>query len=130
MNLALPQIRNPGDHAMTIAAASVVPEIAWLAAFRRCFAAPVWNHIPVLVAGTVLAPGKHAGPLPQVMRRRANVGANADAGGSDRPQMLGRYRDGGAAELGDLSSARHTMALTTDADIATALLTVRRQRPT
>ena len=36
------------------------PEIltCWLAVFRPCFTAPVWNHILVLVAGAVLAPGK------------------------------------------------------------------------
>jgi hypothetical protein len=26
--------------------------------FRSCFTAPVWNRVPVLVAGAVLAPGK------------------------------------------------------------------------
>ena len=45
-------------------------------------------------------------------------------------KWLGRYRDGGAAGLEDLSSARHTMATTIDADVATALLALRRQRPT
>ena len=40
--------------------AAAVPAIlgSWLAAFRSCFTAPVWNHILVLVAGAVLAPGK------------------------------------------------------------------------
>lgn len=40
--------------------ASHVPAIlvSWLAVFRPCFTAPVWNHILVLVAGAVLAPGK------------------------------------------------------------------------
>ena len=44
----------------SIAAASVVPAVltTWLAVFRPCFTAPVWNHILVLVAGAVLAPGK------------------------------------------------------------------------
>lgn len=39
---------------------STVPPIlaSWLAVFRPCFTAPVWNHILVLVAGAVLAPGK------------------------------------------------------------------------
>jgi hypothetical protein len=32
--------------------------ISWLAVFRPCFTAPVWNHILVLVSGAVLAPGK------------------------------------------------------------------------
>jgi hypothetical protein len=37
-----------------------VPAIlkAWMAVFRPCFTAPVWNHVLVLVAGAVLAPGK------------------------------------------------------------------------
>jgi hypothetical protein len=30
----------------------------WLSVFRPCFTAPVWNHVLVLVAGAVLAPGK------------------------------------------------------------------------
>ena len=30
----------------------------WLAVFRPCFTAPVCNHILLLVAGAVLAPGK------------------------------------------------------------------------
>src|SRR5450756_756226 len=44
----------------SIAAASHIPAIlvSWLAVFRPCFTAPVWNHILVLVAGAVLAPGK------------------------------------------------------------------------
>jgi hypothetical protein len=32
--------------------------VSWLAVFRPCFTAPVWNHILVLVGGAVLAPGK------------------------------------------------------------------------
>ena len=38
----------------------LVPPIlaGWLAVFRTCFTAPVWNRIQVLVAGAVLAPGK------------------------------------------------------------------------
>lgn len=37
-----------------------VPTIlaSWLAIFRPCFTAPVWNHILVLVSGAILAPGK------------------------------------------------------------------------
>src|SRR5271166_6893463 len=31
---------------------------AWLSVFRPCFTTPVWNHILVLLAGAVLAPGK------------------------------------------------------------------------
>src|SRR6201994_3105040 len=32
--------------------------VSWLAVFRPCFSAPVWNHVLVLVGGAVLAPGK------------------------------------------------------------------------
>src|ERR1022692_3206835 len=32
--------------------------LSWLAVFRPCFTAPVWNHILVLITGAVLAPGK------------------------------------------------------------------------
>jgi hypothetical protein len=40
------------------AAQPTVPPIlvSWLAVFRPCFTAPVWNHILVLVGGAVLAP--------------------------------------------------------------------------
>jgi hypothetical protein len=31
---------------------------AWLSVFRPCFTAPVWNHVLILVAGAILAPGK------------------------------------------------------------------------
>ena len=46
----------------------VVPTIlvSWLAIFRPCFTAPVWNHILVLVGGAVLAPGKRT--VTQVLR--------------------------------------------------------------
>jgi len=44
----------------TAAVSSPVPAIlaSWLGVFRPCFTAPVWNHVLVLVAGAVLAPGK------------------------------------------------------------------------
>ena len=32
--------------------------IGWLAGFEPCFTAPTWQHVLVLVAGAVLAPGK------------------------------------------------------------------------
>jgi len=32
--------------------------VSWLAVFSSCFTAPVWQHVQVLVAGAVLAPGK------------------------------------------------------------------------
>ncbi len=46
----------------------LVPPIlaAWLAVFRPCFTAPVWNRVLVLVAGAVLAPGKRT--VTQVLR--------------------------------------------------------------
>ena len=31
---------------------------SWLAPFRDCFTAPVWQRVLVLVAGAVLAPGQ------------------------------------------------------------------------
>src|SRR3978361_2149933 len=55
--------------------------ISWLAAFRPCFTAPVWNHILVLVAGAVLAPGKRT--VTQVLRVM---------GLADRPGF-GRYHE-------------------------------------
>ena len=48
------------DRRESISALSPVPEalVSWLAVFRPCFTAPVWNHVLVLVAGAILAPGK------------------------------------------------------------------------
>jgi hypothetical protein len=40
--------------------------IPWLSVFRPCFSAPVWNHVLVLVAGAVLAPGKRT--VSQILR--------------------------------------------------------------
>jgi hypothetical protein len=42
------------------APATIVPPVMveWLATFRDLFTAPVWNRVPVLVAGTVLATGR------------------------------------------------------------------------
>src|SRR6478672_11527013 len=39
---------------------NLTPQVlaVWLSAFRDCFTAPAWNHVLVLVAGAVLAPGK------------------------------------------------------------------------
>jgi hypothetical protein len=44
----------------SISASSPVPAIltSWLAVFRPCFSGRVWNHVLVLVAGAILAPGK------------------------------------------------------------------------
>jgi len=46
----------------------LVPPIlaTWLAVFRPCFTAPVWNRVLVLVAGAVLAPGKRT--VTQILR--------------------------------------------------------------
>src|SRR5689334_6417910 len=40
--------------------ANLTPQVlnVWLSGFRDGFTAPVWNHVLVLVAGAVLAPGK------------------------------------------------------------------------
>jgi hypothetical protein len=48
------------DRTESISAESHAPEIlvSWLTGFRPCFTAPVWNHVLVLVAGAILAPGK------------------------------------------------------------------------
>ena len=83
----------------SIATASPVPAIlvSWLAVFRPCFTAPVWNHILVLVAGAVLAPGKRT--VTQALR----VMGLADEPGFGRPafgqlgcanQTLGHYHEG------------------------------------
>ena len=40
--------------------------IGWLAVFEPCFTAPTWQHVLVLVAGAVLAPGKRT--VTQVLR--------------------------------------------------------------
>ena len=56
------------ERSESIPATCHVPAIlaTWLAVFRPCFTAPVWNHILVLVAGAVLAPGKRT--VSQVLR--------------------------------------------------------------
>ncbi len=48
----------------------LVPPIlaTWLAVFRPCFTAPVWNRVLVLVAGAVLAPGKRT--VTQIAQRQ------------------------------------------------------------
>ena len=48
------------DRTESVATGSAVPAIlaSWLAVFRPCFSGRVWNHVLVLVAGAVLAPGK------------------------------------------------------------------------
>lgn len=48
------------DRIESVRPAAVVPPVLvpWLAVFRPCFTAPLWDRILVLVAGAVLAPGK------------------------------------------------------------------------
>src|SRR5271154_4530521 len=55
--------------------------LSWLAVFRPCFTAPVWNHVLVLVGGAVLAPGKRT--VTQALRVM---------GLADRPGF-GRYHE-------------------------------------
>jgi DDE superfamily endonuclease len=56
------------DRIESVFASPAVPAIllSWLAVFRPCFTAPVWNHILVLVTGAILAPGKRT--VTQVLR--------------------------------------------------------------
>lgn len=50
----------PQDRTESVFAGPAIPAIlvSWLAVFRPCFTAPVWNHLLVLVTGAILAPGK------------------------------------------------------------------------
>jgi hypothetical protein len=52
----------------TVAHLSLIPPvlIGWLAVLEPCFTAPTWQHVLVLVAGAVLAPGKRT--VTQVLR--------------------------------------------------------------
>jgi hypothetical protein len=60
--------------------------LSWRAVFRPCFTAPVWNHILVLVAGAVLAPGTwHLAPGKRTVTQALRV-----MGLADRPGF-GRY---------------------------------------
>src|SRR6202046_5293182 len=56
----------PGAAAVSVP--SLVPSVlaAWLSVFRPCFTAPTWQHVLVLVAGAILAPGKRT--VTQVLR--------------------------------------------------------------
>jgi hypothetical protein len=48
----------PGHIESLPAAAVPAIRMSWLGVFRPCLTAPEWNHILVLVAGAVQAPGK------------------------------------------------------------------------
>jgi len=59
----------------------------WLSVFRSCFTAPVWNHVLVLVAGAVLAPGKRT--VTQALRV---MGLGDDPGFGRYHEVLNRAR--------------------------------------
>ena len=61
--------------------------IGWLAAFKPCFTAPTWQHVLVLVAGAVLAPGKRT--VTQVLRV---MGLADHAGFARYHEVLNRAR--------------------------------------
>jgi hypothetical protein len=82
----------------SVPAAPHVPAIlvSWLAMFRPSFSGRVWNHILVLVAGAVLAPGK------RTVTQSLRVMGLADEPGFGRPafgqlgcanQTLGCYHE-------------------------------------
>jgi len=76
-------------HRESTAAVVPVPGIlgTWLTVFRPCFTAPVWNHVLVLVAGAVLAPGK------RTVTRALRVMGLADQPGFSRyHEVLNRAR--------------------------------------
>lgn len=76
-------------HRESTAAVVPVPAIllTWLTIFRPCFTAPVWNHVLVLVAGAVLAPGK------RTVTRALRVMGLADQPGFGRyHEVLNRAR--------------------------------------
>ena len=74
------------------AAAPILPLVppilaTWLSVFRPCFTAPVWNHVLVLVAGAVLAPGKRT--VTQALRV---MGLGDDRGFGRYHEVLNRAR--------------------------------------
>lgn len=75
--------------AVTAPAPPVVPSVlaAWLSIFRPCFTAPVWNHVLVLMAGAVLAPGKRT--VTQALRV---MGLSDDPGFGRYHEVLNRAR--------------------------------------
>src|SRR6186997_320923 len=74
--------------------ANLTPQVltVWLSAFRDCFTAPVWNHVLVLVAGAVLAPGKRT--VSQTLRV---MGLAAKPGFARYHEVLSRARWDGRA---------------------------------
>src|SRR3954452_9736183 len=74
--------------------ANLTPQVltAWLSAFRDCFTAPAWNHVLVLVAGAVLAPGKRTvSQALRVMGAGGETGLRTLPRGAE-PGALGRTR--------------------------------------
>ncbi len=61
--------------------------IGWLAVFEPCFTAPTWQHVLVLVAGAVLAPGKRT--VTQALRV---MGLAEHAGFARYHEVLNRAR--------------------------------------
>ena len=74
--------------------ADLTPQVlaVWLSAFRDCFTAPAWNHVLVLVAGAVLAPGKRT--VSQALRV---MGLAAKPGFARYHEVLSRARWDGRA---------------------------------
>jgi hypothetical protein len=72
-----------------VAHLSLVPPVlaGWLAVFQPYFTAPTWQHVLVLVAGAVLAPGKRT--VTQVLRV---MGLADDAGFARYHDVLNRAR--------------------------------------
>jgi hypothetical protein len=68
---------------------NLTPQVlaVWLSAFRDCFTAPAWNHVLVLVAGAVLAPGKRT--VSQALRV---MGLAANPGFARYHEVLSRAR--------------------------------------
>src|SRR5512144_2704067 len=73
--------------------ALVPPVLAtWLSIFRDCFTAPVWQHVLVLLAGAVLAPGKRT-----VSEALRVMGLAARPGFARYHEVLSRARWNGRA---------------------------------
>ncbi len=64
----------------------------WMSAFRGCFSAPVWSRVLVLVAGTLLAPGKRT--VTQALRV---MGLASSPGFARYHEVLSRARWDGRA---------------------------------
>jgi len=71
-----------------------------MAAFRDFFTAPVWDHVLVLVAGAVLAPGKRT-----VSAALRVMGLGTCAGFARYHHVLSRARWSSRAVAGKLASS-------------------------